>query len=73
MILTQRQCFALLYGPPGAGKTFTVAALAILLNMEEEIIWAASTGTASAQFNAPTINSLLKLQSNADSFESAYN
>ena len=60
------QMLVFVHGPPGSGKTTTARLLVSEKNLD--LVFSGTTGTASAQFKAQTINSLLHMGKNVEDF-----
>ena len=60
------QMLVFVHGTPGSGKTTTARLLVSEKNLD--LVFSGTTGTASAQFKAQTINSLLHMGKNVEDF-----
>ena len=63
------QMLVFVHGPPGSGKTTTARLL--VSEKDLEVVFSGTTGTASAQHKAPTINSLLHLGRTVEDFDAS--
>ena len=61
------QMLVFVHGPPGSGKTTTARLLVSEKNLG--LVFSGTTGTASSQFKAQTINSLLHMGRNVEDFQ----
>ena len=61
------QMLVFVHGPPGSGKTTTARLLVSEKNLD--LVFSGTTGTASSQFKAQTINSLLHMGRNVEDFQ----
>ena len=61
------QMLVFVHGPPGSGKTTTARLLVSEKNLD--LVFSGTTGTASSQFKAQTINSLLHMGKNVEDFQ----
>ena len=61
------QMLVFVHGPPGSGKSTTARLLVSEKNLD--LVFSGTTGTASSQLKAQTINSLLHMGSNVEDFQ----